>query len=95
MNSFRVEAVLFDFDGVLVDSEPVRFKAGAWALGESGVSLAWERFLTVWLGRTDQATWVVRSLEKLTLTAEGDIVVQSETGREARRQLGVRVNGIS
>jgi HAD superfamily hydrolase (TIGR01509 family) len=51
----RVQGIIFDFDGVLVDSEPIRFKAGAQALGEIGVSLTWERFLTVWLGRTDQA----------------------------------------
>lgn len=55
MTSVRVRGVIFDFDGVLVDSEPTRFKAGAQALAEIGVSLTWERFLSVWLGRTDQA----------------------------------------
>jgi len=40
---------------VLVDSEPIRFRAGALALAEIGVSLTWERFLTDWLGRTDEA----------------------------------------
>jgi beta-phosphoglucomutase len=55
MTSVRVRGIIFDFDGVLVDSEPIRFKAGAQALEEIGVSLTWERFLTVWLGRTDQA----------------------------------------
>lgn len=55
MTSIRVRGIIFDFDGVLVDSEPTRFKAGAQALEEIGVSLTWERFLTVWLGRTDQA----------------------------------------
>jgi beta-phosphoglucomutase len=51
----RVEAVVFDFDGVLVDSEPVRFRAGAQALAEIGVPLTWERFMAFWLGRTDDA----------------------------------------
>jgi HAD superfamily hydrolase (TIGR01509 family) len=51
----RIGGIIFDFDGVLVDSEPIRFKAGAQALEEIGVSLTWERFLTAWLGRTDQA----------------------------------------
>jgi beta-phosphoglucomutase len=50
-----IQAVLFDFDGVLVDSEPVRFKAGAQALAEIGVTLSWERFVRFWLGRTDEA----------------------------------------
>src|SRR3974377_1447961 len=55
MTSVRVRGIIFDFDGVLVDSEPVRFKAGAQALAEVGVSLTWENFLTMWLGRTDHA----------------------------------------
>jgi HAD superfamily hydrolase (TIGR01509 family) len=55
MTSARVRGIIFDFDGVLVDSEPTRFKAGAEALAEIGVSLTWERFLAAWLGRTDDA----------------------------------------
>lgn len=55
MISVRVRGIILDFDGVIVDSEPIRFKAGAQALAEIGISLRWERFLTVWLGRTDQA----------------------------------------
>ncbi len=51
----RIRGIILDFDGVLVDSEPIRFKAGAQALAEIGVSLTWERFLTDWLGRTDEA----------------------------------------
>jgi HAD superfamily hydrolase (TIGR01509 family) len=55
MASVRVRGIIFDFDGVLVDSEPIRFKAGVQALAEIGITLTWERFLAVWLGRTDQA----------------------------------------
>ncbi len=55
MNPFLIRAVIFDFDGVLFDSEPVRFRAGAQALGEIGVTLAWEDFVRSWLGRTDTA----------------------------------------
>jgi beta-phosphoglucomutase len=54
MPSVHIRGIIFDFDGVLVDSEPIRFKAGAQALAEIGISLTWERFLAVWLGRTDQ-----------------------------------------
>ncbi|MBI4842237.1 MAG: HAD family phosphatase, partial [candidate division NC10 bacterium] len=50
-----VRAILFDFDGVLVDSEPIRFRAGARALEEIGMALTWERFTRFWLGRTDDA----------------------------------------
>jgi beta-phosphoglucomutase len=55
MAPVRVRGIVFDFDGVLVDSEPIRFKAGALALEEIGVPLTWEGFITTWLGRTDQA----------------------------------------
>jgi HAD superfamily hydrolase (TIGR01509 family) len=55
MASAHVRGVIFDFDGVLVDSEPTRFKAGAQALEEIGIPLTWERFLAIWLGRTDHA----------------------------------------
>lgn len=55
MTSARVRGIIFDFDGVLVDSEPTRFKAGAEALAEIGVLLTWEQFLAAWLGRTDEA----------------------------------------
>ncbi len=50
-----IQAILFDFDGVLVNSEPVRFKAGAQALAEIGITLTWEGFVRCWLGRTDEA----------------------------------------
>lgn len=55
MNPFLIKAVLFDFDGVLFDSEPVRFRAGAQALAELGVTLTWEDFTRCWLGRTEEA----------------------------------------
>ncbi|MBI2455906.1 MAG: HAD family phosphatase [candidate division NC10 bacterium] len=55
MNPVHVRAILFDFDGVLVDSEPIRFTAGAQALEEIGEALTWERFMRLWLGRTDDA----------------------------------------
>jgi beta-phosphoglucomutase-like phosphatase (HAD superfamily) len=46
-----IRAILFDFDGVLVDSEPVRFRAGREALADGGVLLTWELFARHWLGR--------------------------------------------
>jgi beta-phosphoglucomutase len=55
MNPFLIRAIIFDFDGVLFDSEPVRFRAGAQALAEIGVTLSWEDFTRCWLGRTDEA----------------------------------------
>jgi len=55
MNPFLIRAIIFDFDGVLFDSEPVRFRAAVQALTEIGVDLTWEDFVRCWLGRTDKA----------------------------------------
>jgi HAD superfamily hydrolase (TIGR01509 family) len=55
MNPFLIRAIIFDFDGVLFDSEPVRFRVGAQALAEIGVTLTWEDFSRCWLGRTEEA----------------------------------------
>ena len=74
MNLFRVKGILCDFDGVLVDSEPIRFKAGAQALAEIGESLSWERFEQCWLGRTDEAA--LRDLLGGRFEAEGRRVIE-------------------
>lgn len=74
MNLFRVKGVLCDFDGVLVDSEPVRFKAGVQALAEIGESLSWERFVRCWLGRTDEAG--LREILGARFEAEGRRVIE-------------------
>jgi beta-phosphoglucomutase len=73
-NPFRVKAILFDFDGVLVDSEPIRFKAEAQALAEIGESLTWERFAKFCLGRTDEAG--LRDLLADRFEAEGRRIVE-------------------
>jgi HAD superfamily hydrolase (TIGR01509 family) len=74
MNPFRVKAILCDFDGVLVDSEPIRFRAAAAALGEIGVPLTWEGFARSWLGRTDEAG--LRDLLGERFEAEGRRVIE-------------------
>ena len=70
----RIRGVIFDFDGVLVDSEPIRFKAGAQALAEIGVSLTWELFLQHWFGRTDQAG--LRDILKDRFESDGGRVIE-------------------
>jgi len=73
-NVNRIQAIIFDFDGVLVDSEPIRFKAGAQALAEIGVSLTWELFLKHWLGRTDHAG--LRDILRDRFEIDGERVVE-------------------
>lgn len=78
MGPIQVRAVIFDFDGVLVDSEPIRFKAGSQALEEIGVSLTWDRFIRFWLGRTDAAG--LRDLLGDRFDADGQRVVARRNG---------------
>ncbi len=68
-----LKAILFDFDGVLVDSEPVRFAAGAAALATIGVTLTWEMFLEHWFGRTDRAG--LRDILAERFDTEGPVVI--------------------
>lgn len=50
------EAVLFDFDGVLVDSEPVHFQCWAEVFKPFGIQLDWETNGKKCVGWSDRAT---------------------------------------
>lgn len=47
-------AIVFDFDGVLVDSEPLHFAAFEEVATELGVSLSYERYLKTYIGFDDR-----------------------------------------
>jgi beta-phosphoglucomutase len=49
-----VRAVIFDFDGVLVDSERVQFEALRQALSEHGLTLSWDDYRAVGIGLPDR-----------------------------------------
>lgn len=49
-----LRAVLFDFDGVIVDSEPVHFRLFQRLLGEEGVRLTREDYDAMYLGMDDR-----------------------------------------
>ena len=48
------DAILFDFDGVLVDSEPLHCACWAEVLGPLGVNLTWEFYRDHYLGIDDR-----------------------------------------
>lgn len=50
----RYEAVLFDFDGVLVDSEPVHWLCWNEILAPFGASLDWDRYCANCIGVSDR-----------------------------------------
>ncbi len=49
----RYEAILFDFDGVIMDSEPVHFDCWKQVLAPFGISLNWEEFHDRCVGISD------------------------------------------
>jgi HAD superfamily hydrolase (TIGR01509 family) len=50
----RYDAILFDFDGVLVDSEPVHFECWKEVLAPLGVNLPWETYAATCIGVADR-----------------------------------------
>jgi HAD superfamily hydrolase (TIGR01509 family) len=51
----RYDAILFDFDGVLVDSEPVHFECWLEILESYGMHMDWETYRTHGIGVSDRA----------------------------------------
>jgi HAD superfamily hydrolase (TIGR01509 family) len=49
------EAILFDFDGVLADSEPVHFECWQEILRDFGIHLDWETYRDHGIGESDRA----------------------------------------
>jgi beta-phosphoglucomutase len=50
----RFDAILFDFDGVLIDSEPLHYACWAEVLGPLGVKLEWDYYRDHYLGVADR-----------------------------------------
>lgn len=58
------EAILFDFDGVLVDSEPVHFECWNQVLAPYGLGVIWEDYVRDCVGISDKE--MIRRLCRLT-----------------------------
>ena len=50
----RPEAVLFDFDGILVDSEPMHFRAFTEILDPLGMGFPWKEYVETYMGFDDR-----------------------------------------
>jgi beta-phosphoglucomutase len=49
------EAILFDFDGVLVDSEPLHYECWVEVVGRFGLPLSWDEYRARCIGVSDRA----------------------------------------
>ena len=50
----RPEAVLFDFDGILVDSEPMHYRAFTGVLDPLGMGFPWKEYVEIYMGFDDR-----------------------------------------
>ena len=51
---FQVEAVIFDFDGVIVDTEPLHYAAFQRLLEPLGLGFSWEQYVETYMGFDDR-----------------------------------------
>lgn len=53
-NGIKAEAVIFDFDGVIVDTEPLHYAAFQLVLQPIGLQFSWEEYVDTYIGFDDR-----------------------------------------
>src|SRR5512138_2701959 len=54
----QAEAVIFDFDGVIVDTEPLHYAAFQRLLEPLGLGFSWEQYVETYMGFDDRDAFV-------------------------------------
>ena len=54
----QAEAIIFDFDGVIVDTEPLHYKAFQQILIPQGLGFSWEQYIDTYMGFDDRDAFV-------------------------------------
>lgn len=54
MKQFQLQAVIFDFDGVIVDTEPLHYRAFQEVLIPLGLGFSWEEYVETYMGFDDR-----------------------------------------
>jgi beta-phosphoglucomutase len=57
-NGIRAEAVIFDFDGVIVDTEPLHYKSFQRVLEPLGLGFDWQVYVDTYMGFDDRDAFV-------------------------------------
>jgi beta-phosphoglucomutase len=78
-----LRAVVFDFDGVIVDSEPLHYRALRDALRPEGVEITEEEYLRIYLAFDDREA-IRKSLEHHGARPDRDRIERVEAGKVAR-----------
>jgi beta-phosphoglucomutase len=71
-NGIRAEAVIFDFDGVIVDTEPLHYAAFQRTLEPLGLHFSWQEYVETYIGFDD------RDAFRHAFSLKGTILSQSE-----------------
>jgi len=53
-NNISAQAVIFDFDGVIVDTEPLHYKAFQRLLAPLGIDFSWDEYVETYMGFDDR-----------------------------------------
>ena len=54
----QVDAVIFDFDGVIVDTEPLHYKAFQRILEPLGLGFSWQQYVATYMGFDDRDAFI-------------------------------------
>ena len=54
INGMQVEAVIFDFDGIIVDTEPLHYKSFQRVLAPLGMDFTWQEYVDTYIGFDDR-----------------------------------------
>ncbi|MDO9069635.1 MAG: HAD family phosphatase [Deltaproteobacteria bacterium] len=57
-NRMCAEAVIFDFDGVIVDTEPLHYKSFQRVLEPLGLGFGWQNYIDIYMGFDDRDAFV-------------------------------------
>lgn len=85
----KIGGLLFDFDGVVVDSEPIHFQSWLELLDPIGISPTWEWFTAHCVGIAD--TELFDTIASLNPLATGDQVREVYAAKTARYREAMRV----
>ena len=64
MTGLALQAIVFDFDGVIADSEPLHLRAFQQALGDAGLELDRSEYFTKYLGYDDVGVFEALSRDR-------------------------------
>lgn len=53
-NGMKAEAVIFDFDGIIVDTEPLHYKSFQRVLAPLGLEFTWQEYVDTYIGFDDR-----------------------------------------